>query len=91
MSCPAVWTPFFTTDQKGSLAWPWLTTMMRLSWACAGIAAVKASAAAAASPVKNDLITFLPNRALSEHRAQDDQAESRTRRCRATKVAGGSS
>ena len=30
MSCPAGWTPFFTTDQNGSLAWPWLTTMMRL-------------------------------------------------------------
>ena len=28
-------TPFLTTDQNGSEAWPWLTTTMRMSWASA--------------------------------------------------------
>ena len=54
-----------------------------VGWACAGGAAARPSAAAAASPVTNDFITFLPDRALSEHRARDDQAESRMRLCRA--------
>ena len=62
MSWPAAWTPFLTTDQNGSLAWPWLTTMMRVLPCCAvaGAAAASVRAAAAARPVTNDFIGFLP-------------------------------
>src|SRR4051794_23075917 len=58
MSWPAAWTPFLTTDQKGSLAWPWLTTIMRVLPCCAvaGVAAASVRAAAAAKPVTNDFI-----------------------------------
>ena len=36
---PPAWvTPFLTTDQNGSDAWPWLTTMIRLVCATAGTA-----------------------------------------------------
>ena len=43
VSCAAFSTPFLTTDQNGSEAWPWLTTMM--SWAAAGAAIAIAAAA----------------------------------------------
>ena len=49
-------TPFLTTDQKGSLAWPWATTMM--SVAMAGAAA--ASTAAVATEVKSLFIGVVP-------------------------------
>src|SRR5262245_34966529 len=47
MSAAAAVTPFFTTDQKGSLACPRLTTMMRFS--CAVTVVARPMIAAAAS------------------------------------------
>ena len=60
MSWPPAATPFFTTDQNGSLAWPWLTTMMRVFCAAAGTTAARVRAAAAARPVMKDFMLFLP-------------------------------
>src|SRR5918997_3428116 len=65
MSWPAADTPFFTTDQNGSLAWPWLTTMMRVfCWARAGAPAAMVRAAAAARPMTNDFICYPPKGVL---------------------------
>ena len=45
----AAWsTPFLTTDQNGSEAWPWLTTTKRMSWAIAEVATPSAAATTAA-------------------------------------------
>src|ERR1700751_3599410 len=63
MSLAPATTPFLTTDQKGSLAWPWLTTMIWMfsaEIAGAAKAAAAMNVAAAAMVVLTKLFMRFP-------------------------------
>src|SRR5271167_3866614 len=56
MSLAPATTPFLTTDQNGSLAWPWLTTMM---WIFSAAVAGAAKAAAATNVAAAAMVVLI--------------------------------